>query len=132
MYTLVGLFFVSLFSIAVMIGRRLSLIRGGQIKVEEVAVFEITHIENWKRALAENAKNLAHLMLVAVLRAYIRLAYYLRRKYGETKKKLANLGRKKLSSGEQQEISKFLKIISEYKEKIRDIKHKITEEEKNS
>ena len=111
-----------------MIGKKLLLLQNGQIVQEHEALFDGDHVEELKNTIIKNTKKYSYISLVTVIRLYFRLLNLLKNKYIELKDKI-----NKRRSGhltEKQEISKFLKIISEYKHKIRNIKNKIKEEEK--
>lgn len=129
MYFLLILFFVSLFSIIIMIERKLFLLQNGQIIGITETPFEVSYLEKVKLSVIANIKKYEHVFLVGTLRLYIRLSNYFKNKYQEVKIKLRNLAMKEDESGEKKEISKFLKVIVEYKNRIRDIKHKIKREE---
>ncbi len=132
MYFILTLFFASLIGIAIMIGRKLMLIRNGQ-------TFEIYHlhpfIPDFHRITyltLKSLKRLAYLILFITIRSYFRLSNFLRSKYNETKIKVKNQFNKSQLMGhlpEKREVNKFLKIISDYKSKISEIKHRIKEEE---
>ena len=125
------LFFTSLVCIMIMIGRKLVLIRKGLVLSTEEVLFEVPHLEKIKHLTIKNIKKYEHISLVIILRFYIRLTNSLKYEYGEIKNKIKNRSKEGHINSEKKEISKFLKIISDYKHKIRAIKHKIHEEEKN-
>ena len=134
MYFLLILFFVSFFGIIIMIGRKLVLLRNGQVLAREEILFGIPHIEKVKDLFIKNLKKYGHISLVMTIRFYVRSTNLLKNKYGEIKIKIRDMTQKSLhgNSSEKTEVSKFLKMILDYKRKIREIKHKIHEEEKNS
>ena|SRR3989344_4975155 len=132
MYILLILFFTSLILIIFMIGRKLILLQNGLVVNKEEVLFKIPHLEKIKNLTIENAKKYGHLGLVTTLRLYVRSINFLKNKYQETKIKIENWNKENHINGEKKEISKFLKIIGDYKHKIREIKNKIHEEEKNS
>jgi len=115
-----------------MIGRKLILLQNGLVVNKEEVLFKIPHLEKIKNLTIENAKKYGHLGLVTTLRLYVRSINFLKNKYQETKIKIENWNKENHINGEKKEISKFLKIIGDYKHKIREIKNKIHEEEKNS
>ncbi|OGI60085.1 hypothetical protein A2641_02855 [Candidatus Nomurabacteria bacterium RIFCSPHIGHO2_01_FULL_37_25] len=129
-YFLLILFFTSLFSIIFMIGKKLFLLQNGQIITSNIEVlFRISHLEKIKLFTIKNIKKYGHILLVEILRSYIRFSNFLKNKYQEIKIKIKTLGKKNNPNGEEKEISKFLRIIGDYKNKIREIKHKIKKEE---
>ena len=101
------LFFGSLMGIIFMIGRKLVLLKNGRVSPSAEITFEIPYLKEAKHLTLKNIKKHGYSGLVG------------------------SKSRSKTSSADKQEISKFLKIISDYKHKIREIKHKIKEEEKN-
>ena len=131
MYILLILFFVSLIGITFMIGRKFLMLQNGQILNREEIIFGAPLIEEWKILTIKNIKKHGYIGLVATIRFYVRSTNTLKNKYQEVKVKVKNLHSKN-TNGElagKREVSKFLKMISEYKHKIREIKHKIKEEE---
>lgn len=131
------LFAISLLSIMVMIGRKLMLLRRGLITAEysEEIIFEIPYINEVKTITIKNAKRYGYLGLVATIRLYFRSAGLAKSTYLEAKEKTKNLIEKNKRAllkdkSENSEISGFLRTISEYKEKISALKHRIREEEK--
>src|SRR3989344_4394591 len=112
MSILLILFFISLFGIVLMIGRKLVLLKNGQVLSKGEILFEIPNLEKVRHFTVKNAN-----------------------KYEKTKIKIKNINIKNHPNGESTEkveASKFLKMISDYKYKIRELKNKIHEEEKNS
>ena|SRR3989344_5088642 len=134
MYILLILFFMSLLGIIIMIGRKLVLLQNGQTMSQEKVLFEVPYIKEIKYIIIKNIRKYGHISLVTTLRFYIRSSNLLKNKYEKIKIKIKNVTRNGLynDSLEKVEVSKFLKMISDYKHKIREIKHKIHEEEKNS
>ena len=134
MYILLILFFVSFFGIMFMIGRKLSLVRNGHILGEGEALFEVPHFENIKHFTLSSAKKYGHVVLVETIRMYVKTTLFLKESYRELKIKFKKINTKKDENGngvEKVEVSSFLKMISDYKQKIKKIKQKIHEEEKN-
>lgn len=119
-----------------MIWRKLVSLQNGQVLSMEKVSFEIPHLEKVKHFTNRNIKKYGHRSLVATLRFYIRSSNFLKNKYEEIKVKIKNTNIKTKShlnsdSPEKVEVNKFLKMISDYKHKIREIKQKIHEEERN-
>ena|SRR3989344_8829845 len=136
MYILLILFFISLLGIVFMIGRKLVLIQNRQslneIPAEEDRQFEIhPYIKEVKYITIKNIKKYGHISLVETLRFYIRSSNFLKNKYEEIKIKNIQYRNRLASDLPEKQVSKFLKMISDYKHKIREIKHKIHEEERN-
>jgi len=118
-----------------MIGRKLVLLKNGQVLSKGEILFEIPNLEKVRHFTVKNAKKYGHMSLIMMLRFYIRSTNFLKNKYEKTKIKIKNINIKNHPNGESTEkveASKFLKMISDYKYKIRELKNKIHEEEKNS
>ncbi len=133
-YFILTLFFASLISILFMISRKLVAIKNHQIEVPEGALFEIPYIEEVKDITIESIKKTEHMVLVFIVKSYIQFSAFLERKYGEFAMQLRQAHRKTLESNiaaEKAEVSKFLKLISIYKQKINEITHHIKEEERS-
>lgn len=124
------MFFISLAGISVMIGRKLILLKRGQIESAEKIPFEIPNSEEIKYFAVKNTKRYGYLTLVVILRFSIRSSNFLKRQYKEIKTKIGNTINKHFPQKEK-EVSKFLKMVSDYKNKIAKIRNKIIEEEKN-
>ncbi|MBI5139284.1 hypothetical protein HZA26_01595 [Candidatus Nomurabacteria bacterium] len=135
MYILLASFFISLFGIVGMVARKLAL--AGEIGMSEVEnqIHPLApDIEKIKYATHNGLKRFSYFLLVFIIRSYIRFVKFLKRKYDEVKKVIKNMVVKNTAnpqSGEsvEQEVSGFLKKVLDYKRKIRNIKHKIKEEE---
>ena len=135
MYFLLILFFGSLFGITFMIGRKLLMLQNGQISYRDSAetFLKAQYFEELKHSAIKTIKKHRYTGLVTIVRVYLRSSNFIKDKYEKVKIKIINLFYKKTDSNnkikEKQEVPKFLRIISEYKNKIREIKHKIKEEE---
>jgi len=130
MYFLLILFFGSLFGITFMIGKKLLMLQNGEVLNREEVFLKTPYLEEWKQVTIKNIKKHSHTVLVTTIRFYVRSTNLLKNKYQKIKSRVKDMNRKKLDEGERKEVSKFLKMISEYKQKIRKIKYKINEEEK--
>jgi len=132
MYFFLILFFASLFAIVFMIGRKLVLVRNGQIISGEHSHPFVPDIHRIKHLTRESLKRYSYLTLVEIIRMYVRTVNWTKNKYKEWMIRIENMQRQSSKEiNEQHEGNKFLKIISDYKNKVREIKHKITEEEEN-
>lgn len=133
MYFLLILFFGSLLGITFMIGRKLLMLQNGQMTYKDnVETFlKAQYLQELKHSAIKTTKKYSYLGLVTTIRFYFRGINLIKNKYGEVKIKIKNIRHKNLNniSEEKREVSKFLKMISEYKQKIRVLKHKIKEEE---
>ena len=125
------LFFASLLAIAAMFWRKLFLLQNGRIQsgaqTASEAPTETPFLERAKTFAVQNLKKYEHIILVETLRFYIRFSNFAKDRYLRIKRTIL---RKRIGH-EKKEISKFLKIVAEYKHRIRDIKHKIVKEEEN-
>ena len=124
------MFFISLAGISVMIGRKLILLKKGQIENTEKILFKIPNLEEAKYFTVKNAKKYGYLTLVLILRFSIQFSNFLKRKHKEIKIKTEGIINKYFPQKEK-EVSKFLKMVLDYKNKIAKIRDKIIEEEKN-
>jgi len=107
MYILLILFFTSLTSIIFMIGRKLFLLQDGQTVSNTDVPFEIPHLEKVKHFTLKNIKKYEHIILVEILRFYVRFANLLKNKYQELKIKIRNKIIKNDINNDKQEISNF-------------------------
>lgn len=127
MYFLLILFFSSLFGITFMIGKKLIILQNIQALHNEEINFKNSHLEEWKHLTIKGLKKHSYNGLVSIIRAYIHSVDFLKKKYQNIKdiliKKINN------NSSQKKEISKFLKVVSDYKYKIREIKDRVKEEE---
>lgn len=123
------LFFASLISIIAMIGRKLVALKHEEIPNHEEVLFEVPYLKEVKHITIAGIRKSGYALLVSTVRLYVRLTNFLKEKYQDLKTKIRNIIMENHINGEKKEISKFLKIIGEYKNKIREIKHKIKKEE---
>ncbi len=136
MDTLLILFFASIIGISFMVGRKLSLIRRGQLQVNHSGdefLYDMPGFHEIKKTASKSSRKLGYIALFLIIKSYLLSTSFLKRKYGTLKKHATKIKSKyvKTSSTETttKEASKFLKMISEYKKKINRIKHKIKKEE---
>ena len=133
MQIILFLFFASLVGIATMIGRKLFLLRSGQINTTEEFSFEIPDAQEIKHVATKNAKEYGYVALVETMRAYLRFSNFLKQVSKEIRKEAEEVISKyfphKETEQKEKEVSKFLQTVSDYKKKIQKIKHKIKEEE---
>lgn len=110
-----------------MIAKKLVLVRNGSIIHQENQLSRvIPDLQTLKYIIYKKTKNGGYVMTVAVLRFYVNSNNLLKNLYEKTKTKIENL--KRNDKIENKEASKFLKMISDYKYKIRNIKRQIEEE----
>lgn len=115
-----------------MIGRKLMMVKNGQIEVSHTGSFEIPYLEEAKYATIENIKKYEHILLVEIVKFYVQFSTFVKNTYRAIKIKLSNIHIKQHPNGEvseRAEVSKFVKFVSGYTRKIKEIKHKIKEEE---
>jgi len=132
MYFLLILFFGSLVGITFMVGKKLVLLKNGEVIYHHDAEeFFKDFFKSLKHESVKYFKKYGYIGLVATVRLYVHLANFLKRKYQETKIKFKEIYQRKVKKEvvEKREVSGFLKLISEYKHKIRKIRRQIKEEE---
>ena len=115
-----------------MIGRKLALQGEAQIAPAEHIHPFVPDIQKIKFLINRNIKKYGYLSLVLIIRSYIKLTKLVKVNYETTKDKIKQKLIKNTNSEngmKKQEVSGFLKMISEYKDKIGHIKHKIKKEE---
>ncbi len=131
MYFLLILFFGSLIAISIMLGRKVSLMRSGQLVQHERYASELSHLDEWKHISLKNLQKYSYAGLVGTIRIYVRSVNFLKNKKEDLKTKLKERRERKLQAKGVKEVkpNNFLKMISEYKHKVGKIKHQIKEEE---
>ncbi len=135
MYFFLILFFLSLTAIIFMIGRKffiLNNIEGQHINTEgDNFLSEMVDSDKLKKNIIVYGKKTLHTIVWVALRIYIISLNFINKKRKDIILKLKNRFNKnyKESSQEKKEISGYMKVISEYRQKIRRIKHKIEVEE---
>ena len=129
MYLLLILFFGSLVGITFMVSRKLMIPQEG-VLVHHNEYITRESYEEWKHSAVKNIKKYSYLALVGTIRFYIHSLNFIKKQYEAVKSKATNMIQKRVkNNGVSTEPSKFLKMISDYKHKIRKIKHQIKEEE---
>jgi hypothetical protein len=129
MTTLLIIFFTSLLGLVVMIGRRIMLIKDSQIILEENISFGEPYIEEIKQATAKKMKQYGYVVITSTLRFSIKSSRFLNEKGSDISKRIRSMLIKSGEGESQKEVSNFLKMVSEYKNKINRIKNRIREEE---
>lgn len=114
-----------------MFNRKLSLVNNEDIRVlEKETSLQIPYMTEIRHVTIRKIKKYGYVTLVMVIRVYFRSINTIKLKYAKLKFKLSNWHKHEIENGiEKKQISGFLKIVSEYKHKIRKIKHSIKEEE---
>ena len=137
MYFFLILFFISLIAITIMISRKLLLLSNIEghhhnSYLGEVLISDMFDFDKLKKLTFKNGKKIGHATIWITLRIYIISSNFVNKKRKEIVVKVKNrLNRNRHNSitEEKKEVSKYIKMISEYRQKIRKIKHKIKEEE---
>ena len=126
------LFWGSLLGIIIMIGRKMRrALEGAAANLEEDHPL-VPELQKIKDLAHRTARRLGYLSLVLLIRLHFKSSKLLREQYSEFKTKVKNRLMKEPGNepGNSAPSSKFLKIVSEYKHKVRRIKHRIREEER--
>jgi len=135
MYIVLIIFFISLIGISAMIGKKLILLKNGKIEHTERVLFDIPNLDQVKNVTVKNSKRYGYVILVETIRFYVRASILIKYIYFKTKKKIKEIYHRyfpqKIKENKEKEVSKFLRMVSDYKNKIKNIKDKIIEEENN-
>ena len=132
LYILLILFFGSLAGIAFMTGKKLMMLQNKEIpRPNNEEFFFNPHFEDFKHTITANTKKQGYILLVITIRIYFRVTNSLKTKWQEMKKNLGEIYRRRQNKirQEKREVNSFLRMISEYKNKIGKIKEKIKKEE---
>ncbi|MEK7588438.1 MAG: hypothetical protein AAB438_01330 [Patescibacteria group bacterium] len=133
MYIYLSLFFISLFSITFMVMRRVVLQKDINTQEDTELILDVPDLEEIKVITIRKFKIYGYIVLVSSLRIYVKSSHLFKNKYSEVKDTVKNLHNKYVRKNkkvvEKKEVSKFLKMMGDYKRKIRTIKEKIKEEE---
>lgn len=128
-YLLLIWFFLSLFSIVFMLGRKLAVLEHSHILEHEEFLLELPYLKEVRSITTQNIKKHGYVVLVKTMRYYVLGTHLMKKKYEEAKANIKNRIYKNQTAKDNKEISKFLKIIGDYKHKIKEIKHRIKKEE---
>ncbi|MFZ2149786.1 MAG: hypothetical protein WAV15_01340 [Minisyncoccia bacterium] len=130
-YFILSLFFVSLLGIIFMIGRKVLMIQNGQIPEYPEGGTDGEYWEEFKYGAVKGLRKLGYAMLVGIIRLYVKLVNFLKTTYEQVVAKIHSMYVRKSEEGvvEAREVSKFLKMVGEYKRKLRRIKEKVKKEE---
>lgn len=134
MNTLLILFFVSLLGISFMVGRKVKLLRKGALDVNGEFPWKVPETHEVRRITVRSLKRYGYVILVITIRSYIKSSDFIKGKYDVLKDRVINSINKRMNkegvTEESKEPSKFLKMVSEYKNKVREIKDRIREQER--
>jgi hypothetical protein len=117
-----------------MIWRELVLVRNGQVATAQHSHPFVPELQKIKHLTFKNIRRLGYLTIFVTLRFFIKSSNFLKITSKMLLEELKNKLKKNKNSSldgtiEKKEVSKYLRIISEYQQKIRKMKHKIKEEE---
>jgi len=128
MYPLLILSSLSLLGIITMVGRKLALIRNGYtVKISHFHPF-VLDLEKIKYLTFKNTKKFGYKSLFASVKFFVKFSNFIKIKSKVFMRKFQN-NNSLDKVANKKEVSKYLKIISEYRYKIREMKDKIKEEE---
>jgi len=116
-----------------MIGKKLVLVRNGHsTEIEHIHLFPID-FKKIKYSSFQITKKFIYIMIFITLRSYLLSSKFIKEKSKILIKKIENKLKKNIDGIsdelEKKEVSKYLKMISEYRQKIRKMKHQIKREE---
>lgn len=134
MYLPLILFFVSLAGIVVMVSRKLVVVRNNQTMNMQHSHPFVEEIQKIKHLTFKSSKKIGYVVIFVTLRFFIKSSNLVKTKSKVFVKELQNKFKKNTNSPsgetiEKKESSNYLKVISEYRQKIRKIKHIIKKEE---
>src|SRR3989344_2793141 len=121
MTILISLFFISLISIAIMFEKKLALLKNQSESITEkgTPTLEMPYVVEIKDITIRKVKRAGYLGLVTIIRLYFRSLNFLKYKYDKLKDLTKNIHKNTTNDIEKKEINRFLKIISDYKNKNR-------------
>ena len=132
MYILLSLVLISLIALTIMFSRKLVLLKNEGIQIEQVegVILELPFVKEIKHLTIRQLKRYGYIGVVTSIRLYFRGVNLAKVEYNKIKEKLSSVDKSKwINDIEKREVNKFLKVVSNYKHKIRQIKHQIKEEE---
>ena len=134
MYLPLILFFLSLAGIIIMVWRELVLVKNGLVVKTQHSHPFVPDLQKIKYLASKGTKKLSYVTLFVTLRFFIKSSSFIKNKSTILAKEIKTRFKKfrkdtSDETAEKKEVSKYLKIISEYRHKIRAIKHRIKEEE---
>lgn len=135
MYLLFIAFLASLVGITILLGRKVMLLRNGSAEVSgngfHPLLPDMLRAREWTK---QGLKKYGYLALAIIMRFYFKFVNFLKSRYEALKETIdAKLSKSSNNTPEngtaEPEASGFLKMMSDYKHKIRNLKHRIKEEE---
>lgn len=124
-------FFASLVGVMIMIYRKVNHLREGRVLEPGEFLFEIPTLADIRAKTAEKTKVAGELGLIGAVKFYLHSSNLFKALSRETKafvKKMIYEYYSSRNKDGEHEASKFLKMVGEYKQKVRKIKRKIEEE----
>ena len=115
-----------------MIERKLILLKKGHLTTGDKFPIEIIDSKDVKAVVRKKVRIFIHIALIIIFRVYIRGTNILKEYYQKFKNFIMIYVFRDKRDGENREVSGFLKMMSEYKQKVRKIKHRIHEEEREN
>lgn len=117
-----------------MVGRKVKLLRRGALEVNGEFPWKVPETHEVRRITVRSLKRYGYVILVITIRSYIKSSDFIKGKYDVLKDRVINSINKRMNkegvTEESKEPSKFLKMVSEYKNKVREIKDRIREQER--
>ncbi len=134
MYLPLILFFLSLTGIVIMIWREMILVKNGQVATVKHSHPFVPELQKIKHITFKSSKKFSYTLVFVTLRFFIKSSNFIKTRSIMLAKEIKNTFKKKNGMPieeieEKKEVSGYLKVISEYREKIREIKDRIKEEE---
>ncbi|MFA7285991.1 MAG: hypothetical protein WC011_04095 [Candidatus Paceibacterota bacterium] len=135
MYISLILFFIALGGIAIMLARKIFILKHANINTPKnlELEFEVPDLDEVKEFANKKIKRYGYIALVSAVRLYIIGGSFVKNKskviVTKIKSKLPGKKITKIDINGNVETSPFIKTITEYKQKIKKIKHKIKKEE---
>lgn len=134
MYLPLIFFLLSLAGIIIMIWRELVLVKNGLVTTTEHSHPFVPDLQKIKHVTFKSTKKISYVVIFVTLRFFIKSSNFIKTKSIVLVKEISNKLKKLRNNPseeitEKKEVSKYLKIISEYQQKIREMKHRIKEEE---
>ena len=115
-----------------MIAKKLVVLEKVHEKNGELPLFETPNLREIKQTIISTAKFLGHKTLLVTLRIYIITINFIKQRKNNLVQKIKNLLKKKgvVENVEiNKEPSKFIKVVSDYKRKVRKMTHRIKQAE---
>jgi hypothetical protein len=132
MAIILTLLFLSVAGIIFMIGNKLIMLQEGKVVTQDAFPFRIPEAHELRKITKKSTRKYGFIALVIILRLYVLASHFLKVQFTKLGKFLSRKINKILAGkhkDEPKEVSAFLKRMSDYKNKVRQIKDKIKEQE---